>query len=79
MTGGYKLVAFLTCCLMLKGSFSAPVSANTEQIQKLEERVEELTEKLKLLKEEAHHYTKRQVSSSSTILNENRKYSYIVA
>ena len=74
MAGGYKLIVFLTCCFVLKGSLSAPVSANTERIQKLEERVEELTEKLKLLKEEAHHYAKRQATSSGPILNENRKY-----
>ena len=74
---GNKLVAFLICCLLLKVSLSAPVPTNKEQLQKLEERVEELTEKLKLLKEEGRHYTKRQAASSGTVLNENRKLKFI--
>ena len=74
---GIKLAVFLTCCLlMLKVSLPAPIPTSEEKIQKLEVRVEELTEKLKLLKEEASRSlqpTKRQTSTTNKILNENRE------
>ena len=74
---GSKLVVFLIiCCLLLKVSFSAPVPTKKARLQKLEEQVEELTERLKLLKEESHHYTKRQATSGGSILNENRKLKF---
>ena len=73
---GSKLVVFLICCLLLKVSFSAPVPTKKERLEKLEEQVEELTERLKFLKEESHHYTKRQATSGGSVLNENRKLKF---
>ena len=76
---GIKIAALLICCFLLKASLSAPVPTNDERMQMLEERVEELTERLELLKEESLHHTKRQASSSGTILNENRKLRLLLA
>ena len=76
---GNKLIAFLICCLLLKVSLSAPIPTNKDRLQKLEEQVEELTERLKLLKEESHHYTKRQAASNDSVLNENRKFGNLIS
>jgi len=69
-----KVVAVLICYLLLKFTLSAPVTSK-ELVQKLEERVEELTEILKLLKSETFHHTKRQ--ATTCILNGNRKLKYL--
>jgi len=76
---GIKLSVFLISCLLLEITLSSPIPATNEEIQKLEERVEELTEKLKLLNEESLHHTKRQAATTNTILNENRKLRFSVA
>lgn len=69
---GIKIVAFLIFCLLLRVGLSAPtIPMDGDRVQQLEERVAELSEKLKALKEESFHHTKRQASNA--ILNENRK------
>ena len=70
---GIKIASFLICCFLLRISLAAPIVANNERIQKLEEQVEELTEKLNFLEEQSLHHTKRQTEVSGTVLNENRK------
>ena len=69
---GIKFTVFLICCsFLLKVNLSASLPTSKELIQNLEERVEELTKTLKLLKEESHTHAKRQVTTC--ILNENGK------
>ena len=71
---GIKLSVFLICfTFVLKLTSSASIPTSKELIEKLEERVEELTETLKLLKQESH--AKRQVTTC--ILNENGRLQFI--
>ena len=71
---GVKIAAILILCfLLMKVTITAPIATNDERIQELEARVEELTEKLKSLKEESIHHAKREVITSDAVLNENRK------
>ena len=66
-----KFAVYLTCCsILLTATLSASLPTSKELIQKLEERVEELTETLNLLKE-SHAHAKRQ--TTTCILNENGK------
>ena len=68
---GIKCAVFLICCsFLLEVTLSASIPTSKELIQKLEERVEELTETLKLLKKESFSHTKRQATTGCT-LNEN--------
>ena len=68
---GIKFAVYLTCCgILLTATLSASLPTSKELIQKLEERVEELTETLDLLKE-SHAHAKRQ--TTTCILNENGK------
>ena len=65
-----------TICLMLIGSgWSASISINlnnAEKLQRIEQQFEELKEELKLLKEESlHHHRSRK--AADVILNKNRK------
>jgi len=71
---GTKLIVCFICFALLGTSLTVPIpdSWNSEQLQKLEHRIEELTEELKLLEEEnLHHKSPRAVVN--TVLNENRK------
>ena len=71
---GIKLSVFLICfTFVLNLTSSASIPTSKELIEKLEEQVEELTETLKLLKQESH--AKRQVTTC--ILNENGRLQFI--
>jgi len=59
------------CCLLLTASLSAPVPA-AETVEELEHRVEELTKQLHLLEENEVH-DRSQRTTTSNVLNENRK------
>ena len=70
---GVKCAVFLiSCSFLLNVTLSASIPASKELIQMLEERVEELTETVKLLKEESSNHAKRQ--TTTCILNENGMY-----
>ena len=70
---GVRCAVFLICCsFLLKVTLSASIPTSKELIQNLEERVEELTETLWLLKRESFSHTKRQ--AATCILNENGRF-----
>jgi len=57
-TEGTKLIVCFIYFALLETSLTVPIpdSWNSEQLQKLEHRIEELTEELKLLEEENLHH-----------------------
>ena len=73
---GTKLTVCFICCILMGTGLSAsiPISSNSEQLQHLEHRLEELKEELKLLKGEGLHHISRRAADA--ILNENRKLSH---
>ena len=72
MEGTKLIVCFICFTLLGRGGLSVPVPDgwNIEQLQKLEHRIEALTEEVKLREEENHHRSRR---AAITVLNENRK------
>lgn len=76
--GVTKLVFCFICCILVGTGLSAaiPIDRSSDHVQKLEHRIEELTEELKLLKEESFHHRSRRATTE--ILNKNRKFKLIL-